>query len=104
MNYEDLLNEAYNNVEVNIENSHERFEIPRVTGHHEKNKTIITNFSQIASHIRRDQNHIMKFLTKELASQAEIKNDRLLLSRRLSSKEINEKLDKYVTQYVLCPN
>jgi translation initiation factor 2 subunit 2 len=104
MNYDDLLNTAYENVEVNIEESHERFEVPKVTGHHEKNRTVITNFLQIASHIRRDPQHIIKFLTKELASQAEIQNERLIFARKLSSKEINDKILRYVSQFVLCAN
>lgn len=103
MSYEDLLDSAYSNIKVNIEDTTSRFEVPKVIGHHEKNKTVLTNFFQIASHIRRDSNHIIKFLTRELASQAEVNNDRLLLSRRLSSKEINDRIQKYVNSFVLCP-
>ncbi len=104
MNYEELLENAYLNVKSNIEENHERFEIPKVNGHHEKNKTVITNFIPICSHIRRETTHVLKFLSKELASQVEISNERLILSRKLSSKEINEKIQKYAIQFVLCPN
>ncbi len=103
MSYEDLLNDAYDKVELNLETTSDRFEIPKVKGHHVKTKTIITNFLQITAHIRRDSTHLMKYLTKELASQGEIQNERLILSRRLSSKDINEKVSKYVNQFVLCP-
>ena len=40
---------------------------------------------------------------KELASQGEIKGDRLILSRKLASKDINAKIEKYVNRFVLCP-
>ena len=74
----------------------------KVTGHHEGIRTVITNFLQVASCVRRDPAHLMKYLSKELASQAEIRGDRLILSRKLSSKNINEKVDKYVNTYVIC--
>ena len=102
MNYEDLLDEAYEKVEVNLESEVERFDIPKVKGHHLGTKTVVSNFLVIASHIRRDPVHLMKFLARELASQGEIQNDRLLLSRKLSSKEVNEKIEKYVNGFVLC--
>jgi translation initiation factor 2 subunit 2 len=102
MTYEELLDKAYEKVEVNLESEVERFEIPKVKGHHLGSKTVVSNFLVIASHIRRDPVHLMKFLSRELASQGEIQNDRLLLSRKLSSKEINGKIERYVNSFVLC--
>lgn len=101
MNYETLLDEAYKHVKPVKEC--ERFEILKVSGHHEGVRTIITNFAQIATCIRRDSNHFVKFLTKALASSAERSGDRLILSRKVSSKDINEKIEKYVQRFVLCP-
>jgi translation initiation factor 2 subunit 2 len=100
-NYEKMLDEAYENVEVTEEC--ERFEILQVEGHHEGTRTVISNFSRVCQCIRRDPQHLMKFLSKELASQGEIKGDRLVLSRKLSSKDVNEKIKKYVDRFVLCP-
>ena len=100
MDYEGLLTEAYENV-TPVEEC-DRFEILKVKGHHENTRTIVSNFLQVASCIRRPANSLMKFLSKELASSAEIKGDRLILSRKLSSKNINEKIEKYVRNYVLC--
>jgi len=101
MGYEDLLDEAYENVEATEEAG--RFEVLKVKGHHEGTKTIITNFGQVVACLRRDADHVIKFLNKELASSSELKGDRLILSRKLPSKEINEKIEKYVNQFVLCP-
>jgi len=101
MDYETLLSEAYENVTPVDEC--ERFEVLSVNGHHEGTKTVITNFLQVASCIRRPAAHLMKFLSKELASSGEISGDRLIMSRRLSSKDVNSKIEKYVNRYVLCP-
>ncbi len=100
-NYEALLDEAYETVQPVTEC--ERFEVLRVKGHHEGIRTIISNFSQVALCLRRNPEHLIKFLSKELASSAEMKGDRLVLSRKLTSKDINEKIAKYVCRFVLCP-
>ncbi len=100
-NYEALLDKAYENVKVNEECC--RFEVLKVKGHHEGIRTIISNFGQIVACLRRSPEHVMKFLGKELASSVEMKGDRLVLSRRLASKEINEKIERYVKRFVLCP-
>jgi translation initiation factor 2 subunit 2 len=101
MEYEGLLDEAYENVEATDEC--ERFEVLKVKGHHEGVRTIISNFGQIVLCIRRKPEHFLKFLTKELASSGEIKGDRLILSRKLASKDVNDKIEKYVNGFVLCP-
>ena len=100
MDYEALLEEAYESVKPIKES--ERFEVLRVNGHHEGSKTIITNFSQVALCIRRSPAHLMKFLCKELASSCEVSGDRLIMSRKLSSKDVNAKVQKYVDKYVSC--
>ena len=46
-NYEKLLEQAYNELKP-LESSGERFEIPRIEGHVEGTKTILTNLQQIA--------------------------------------------------------
>jgi translation initiation factor 2 subunit 2 len=101
-NYEDLLTSAYGVIKKTDLDSCERFEIKRVEGHHEGTKTIITNFLQVALCLRREPSHLSKFLFKELATSGEISGDRLILTRKLPSIQINEKIEKYVNKFVLC--
>ena len=101
MNYEQMLDKLYKEVKP-VEASSERFEIPKVKGHIEGTKTIIANFGQIIGVLRRNPEHISKFLFKELATPGKIDGDRLILNRKLSSKLINEKIEKYVNEFVLC--
>ena len=101
MGYKALLDEAYENVEVSCECG--RFEILNVQGHHEGTRTIVSNFGQVVACLRRSPEHVMKFLSKELASSVEMKGERLILSRKLASKDINEKIERYVKRFVLCP-
>ena len=99
--YEQLLEEAYKSIKP-IESNIDRFEIPKVEGHIEGNKTIVTNFKQISSYLRRTPEHLLRFLLKELAAPGSIKGDRLVLTRNISSKMINEKIQAYTQQYVIC--
>jgi len=99
--YESLLEDAYKKIKP-VESKIERFEIPKVEGHIEGVRTIITNFKQICSYLRRDCNHVLKFLQRELATPGAIRGDRLLLTRKISSSIINEKLNLYVQHYVIC--
>jgi translation initiation factor 2 subunit 2 len=101
MNYEKLLDEAYSNIKKS-DSSGERFEIPKVEGHFEGKKTILTNFGQIASHLRRKPEHFLKFLLKELAASGQAEGDRLVLNIKVPSTKINQKIEEYVNEFVLC--
>lgn len=99
--YENLLGEAYKKIKP-ISDSGERFEIPKIEGHLEGNKTFLTNIPQIISYIRRNQEHLVKFLLKELATAGSMKNNILILQRKINSQKINEKIQDYVREFVLC--
>jgi len=101
MDYEQLLNEAYGKVKKS-ESSGERFEIPKIEGHFEGKKTILTNFFQIASHLRRNPEHFQKFILKEVAASGQKEGDRLVLNMTVPSAKINQKIEQYVKEFVLC--
>jgi len=100
-NYEKLLNQAYEKIKP-IYSKEERFETPKIEGHHEGTKTILTNLPQVASYLRRDINHLLKFLLKELATSGSIKQNRIILMRKLPSAKINEKIQDYTKEFVIC--
>ena len=81
----------------------ERFEVPKVKGHVEGTKTIVTNFSQICDIIRRNKEHVAKFLSRELAAQLVFENERVIFNRKLNSEQINDKIKEYVDEFVICP-
>lgn len=81
----------------------ERFEVPKVKGHVEGNKTIINNFLEICNMLRKEKEHLLKFLQRELATPAQIDGHRLVLGRKLASAQINSKIEQYVADFVLCP-
>ncbi len=103
MDYEELLNEAYSKIKK-PETSGERFEIPKVEGHFEGKKTLLTNFFQIADYIRRNPEHFQKFMLRELAVSGQREGDRLVLNMNVPSAKINQKIEQYVKEFVLCKN
>lgn len=101
--YEQLLNEAFEKIKKpESGNNGERFETPKVEGHFEGKKTLLTNFLQIVSYIRRSPEHFQKFLLKELAASGQIEGDRLVLNNRVPSAKINKKIEEYLKLFVLC--
>lgn len=101
MDYENMLKKAEEKLPNKIEAT-ARFEIPKVKGHVEGNKTIIINFNQICTIFRRNPQHLLKFLQRELATPAKISDSRLVLGRKLSAGLINQKLNEYTEIFVLC--
>ena len=81
----------------------ERFELPKVLGHIQGNRTIISNFLQIASTLRREPDHLLKYVLKELATPGEIKKSgALIMGTKVPASRINDKVRKYANEFVLC--
>ena len=99
--YEELLDNAYKNVKV-VGISSDRFEVPKVEGQVSGKNTIITNFLDITSYVRRKPEDLMKFLLKELAVSGKLESNRLILNTKLSSAKVNEKIMLYVKEFVIC--
>ena len=102
MDYEKLLELAHEKVDRC--ECCERFEVikPRIS-HEGRNKTIITNFMQLTLCLRRAQDHLARFLYRNLAASGEIAGERLVLGRKIPTNSVNEKIQAYICQYVFCP-
>jgi len=99
--YEKLLDSVYTNLPKK-EAKAERFEMPKFEYFSEGNKTIIKNFKVVCDKIRREQTMISKYLSKELAVPVEIRDERLVLQRRLTGDMVNKKLEEYIMKFVMC--
>jgi len=99
--YKTMLDSAYEKIpEIAVQK--ERFEIPKVRGHVQGNKTILTNFMDIAKAFNRPPEHLLKFVLKELATPGEIKKSFVIFGTKIPASRINEKLEQYAEIYVLC--
>ena len=80
----------------------DRFVIPKVYSFIEGNKTIIKNIDDIAKTIRRDANHLMKFMATELASQGVRSGLTIIFIGKFPNSVINKKIEKYISKFLLC--
>ena len=101
MDYENLLNKAYEKL-PKVEKTVDRFEVPMIDSMIQGRQTIIKNFSQICETLRRNPKHLLKFLTKELATPAGFDGVRATFQSKLPQKLIQDKLKVYVRDYVIC--
>ncbi|MHA1144401.1 MAG: translation initiation factor IF-2 subunit beta [Candidatus Helarchaeota archaeon] len=88
---------------------HERFSIPPVQIRREGNKTIIENIRDIANRIRRDPEHLMKYLLRELATRGFIRSkvggtDVAIFQGKFHNTSLNNLIAKYTKKYVICEN
>lgn len=102
MEYEELLERAKEQLPEDVEAT-VRFEIPKVRGHIQGNKTVINNWFEIAKALDRKPQHLLKYVQKELATPGEIIKQSVLFGSKLSASKINEKIRQYAEEFVFCP-
>ena len=99
--YEALVDKAYKVLPETVVKE-ERFVVPKVRGHLQGNKTVISNFLQIADSLGRKPQHLLKYILKELATPGELKKNGVIIGTKMPASRINEKIEKYVEEFVLC--
>ena len=101
MNYDELLEAAMQKLPE--KNSHkDRFNVPLPEVEKNGSKTLIKNFADIASAIRRTPQELASYLFKELATPGTMQNGALVLNATLSADAIKKKIDNYIRDYVYC--
>ena len=101
MSYEDLLKRAKKELPDPVEEI-SRFDIPPVRGHIQGNRTIISNFNQIATALRREPEHLLKYILRELGTPGDIKKKGVIIGRKVSASMVNEKIHQYAKEFVIC--
>lgn len=78
------------------------FDVPKVQSSLQGNKTIVLNFADIADVINRPVDHLLKVLSKELATAGIVEGRRVIFQGKFGLMQLNGKLANYVKEYVLC--
>jgi translation initiation factor 2 subunit 2 len=99
--YETLLDSAKAQLPQDEETAN-RFEIPKVKGHIEGNKTIVSNFIAIAQVLGRKPEHFLKYILKELATPGEIYKQAAIFKAKVPASKINDKIKEYSELFVIC--
>ncbi|MGC8675977.1 MAG: translation initiation factor IF-2 subunit beta [Candidatus Micrarchaeia archaeon] len=100
--YERLLDRAFASLPNSTNAATADFAIPSVDSMVQGTKTIIRNFSQIASIARRKPELIERFFVKELGTPASIDGQTLVINAKFQPNVLNDKLKKYFETYVIC--
>ena len=99
--YEELLTKAHEELPERGLGG-ERFAIENVKGHLEGNKTVLVNLKKIAKDLRREPDHLLKYLLRELATPGKYAGERAIFGTKVAAAIINKKIKKYASEFLYC--
>ncbi|WNY25866.1 translation initiation factor IF-2 subunit beta [Methanolapillus millepedarum] len=99
--YEKLLNRAIEQL-PDEETTDERFTVPDARIFSEGKTTVLENFANIADVLRRDPDHLMKYLTRELGTAGKLEGGRAVFQGRFTRDQMDSNIQSYVEEYVMC--
>ncbi|MCQ2056531.1 MAG: translation initiation factor IF-2 subunit beta [archaeon] len=99
--YYSLLDRAREKLPEIVE-SHERFVIPELDVFQEGKITVIRNFIDITDILRRDPEHVLQFLLKELGTPGNLEGRRVVFKSKISQSHIADKIQAYTDTFVIC--
>ena len=99
--YEKMLSKA-SDVLAKATVSQDRLKIPKAVIMEEGKVTVVRNYMDIIEVINRDPKDVSKFLTKEFGIGMTTDGRRLIINRRISEEDFNNKMEQYMNVYVRC--
>jgi translation initiation factor 2 subunit 2 len=100
--YDGLLKRARSQLpEVGVKS--ERLEFPRLHYARIGMRTVIYNFKEVADALDRDPQHMLKFLTGEMATAATVQGSRVIFQGKFSEDTFQRLIQRYLESYVVCP-
>jgi translation initiation factor 2 subunit 2 len=100
--YEELLKRARSQI-PELTSKRERLELPRLHFSVVGVRTIIHNFKEIADALNRDQLHLLKFLSREMATAATVQESRAIFQGRFRQDTFERLIQRYMDNFVICP-
>lgn len=99
--YQALLQKARAALPEDLANR-ERWSLPPAEVIKEGRFTILRNFRELVNAVRRDDQHLAKYLLQSLATAGQMDGDRLIFTGRVTENQVSSRLDDYVATYVRC--
>jgi len=99
--YMDLLKKARTELPAKVFET-SRFNLPMVESIIQGKKTVINNINKIIDLLDRPQEHVIKYLAKELGTTGNMVGSRLILVGKFTPGNIGDKIRKYVEEFVKC--
>ncbi|MDH5779514.1 MAG: translation initiation factor IF-2 subunit beta [Candidatus Bathyarchaeota archaeon] len=102
MDYEELLKRARSQLPSKVF-EHKRFEIPMPRSFVIGMRTIIHNFKEISDTLNRDPQHLLKFLSKEMATAGTLEGARAIFKGKFGRNTVERLIKRYAEEFVTCP-
>ncbi len=99
--YLSLLERAKEKLPETIE-KHERFTVPEPDVFQEGKTTVVRNFGDIVDALRREPEHLVQYLLRELGTPGHVEGRRLILKAKLAPQQITDRIMSYTETFVLC--
>jgi len=99
--YLSLLDRAKEELPETVED-HERFSVPEADVLQEGKITVVRNFIDISEALRRDPQHVLQFLLRELGTPGNIEGRRVVFKAKLSPAQIADRIQNYTDTFVMC--
>jgi len=100
-NYESLLERAKKKLPHTLE-SHDRFQVPEPDVMIEGKTTVIRNFGDIVDVLRREPEHLLGYLLRELGTAGTIEGRRVVFKGKVTTAQVADRIKSSVDEYVLC--
>jgi len=96
-----MLKRAYSQLPPEVF-EHKRFEVPKprftVTGA----RTVLLNYKEICDALNRDPHHVLKFLSKEMATAATTDGGRAIFQGKFHRDTLDRLINRYTDEFVMC--
>ena len=101
MDYESSLDRAMEEV-PDIGMSDDRLDLPDPAAQRDGAFTRLTNLGSIADELSRENDHLHRFIQRDLGTSGKLGDGRARYSGRFSADDFQEAVDRYVDEFVTC--
>lgn len=100
--YKELLKRARSQLPSDVF-ERKRFEIPRPRSVRIGMRTIVHNFKEICEAFNRDPQHLLRYLSREMATAGTMSGARAIFQGKFPQDTIERLVQHYAVAFVICP-
>ena len=86
-----------------VASKRERLEVPKLNYARIGMRTVIFNFKEIADALDRDPQHLLKYLSGEMATAATMQGSRVIFQGKFLEDTFQRLIQRYLETFVVCP-
>jgi translation initiation factor 2 subunit 2 len=102
LKYEDILDDAYKMLPPEVF-KRERLEVPKASCTIFGSRTFLNNFKEICEALNRDPEHVLRYLSKEMATLGMIDGSRAVFQGKFECETLDRLVRRYMDEFVICP-